>query len=164
MTRSTTAAPPKPSPTAEHKRLTIFLGTWNLQGRQHATRVGPAVEITGTERFEWLAGGFFLVHHFDARVGDAPAACIEVTGYDASTGTYPIHTYYNNGQSAEWEPIERDGTTWILTGEWPMQGETVQVRCTIEFADEGNSRTARWESSSDGTRWETFWDVKATRA
>lgn len=155
-------APPRPSPTAEHKRLSIFVGTWNLEGRQHATRVGPAADITGTERFEWLSGGFFLVHHFDARVGGQPAACIEVTGYDASTGTYPTHTYYNNGQSAEWQLVDRDGS-WILTGEWSMGGETVAVRCTIEFADEGRSRTAKWESSSDGARWETFWDVKAIR-
>jgi hypothetical protein len=161
MAKTTTAAPPK-SPTAEHKRLSIFVGTWNLEGRQHETWVGKAADITGAEQFEWLTGGYFLVHHFDARVGSDPAACIEVTGYDASTGTYPTHTYYNNGFRAEWQPTERDGV-WILTGEWPLGGESVSVRCTIEFADQGNSKRAKWESSRDGARWETFWDVKATR-
>jgi hypothetical protein len=163
MAKSTTAAPPKSSPTEGHKRLAIFVGKWNLAGTQYATRLGPAAEISGTERFEWLPGGFFLIHHFEAQVGGAPAACIEITGYNPATETYPTHTYYNNGQTAEWELVERDGS-WILTGEWPMDGESVQVRCTVEFADEGNSRTGKWESSSDGSRWETFWDVKATRA
>jgi hypothetical protein len=163
MTRSTTAVPPRPSPTAGHKLLTLFVGRWNVAGVQLASRVGPAAEISGTERFEWLEGGHFLLHHFDARVGGAPAACIEVTGYDPTTGTYPTHTYYNTGQRAEWRLAERDGT-WTLTGEWPIAGEATQVRCTIEFADEGNTRTSKWESSSDGSRWETFWTVKATRA
>jgi hypothetical protein len=163
MSRSTAAARPAPSPAAEHRRLGIFVGTWDLEGRQHASPVGPAAEITGLERFEWLSGAFFLVHRFEARVAGAATACIEVTGYDASTGTYPTRTYYNNGQQADWQMTERNGT-WFLTGEWPIGGETAQVRCTIEFADEGNTRTARWESSSDGAHWETFWDVKATRA
>ena len=137
MTKSTTANPPKPAPAAEHKRLGIFVGTWNLEGRQHAGPVGKAAEITGVERYEWLAGGLFLVHHFDSQVGGAQAACIEVIGYDPSTRTYPTHTYYNNGQSADWQLSERD-ETWVLTG--------------------------RWESSRDGVAWEPFWDVKAIRA
>ena len=162
MTRSTTAAPAKPLPTAQHRQLELFVGKWNITGVQNESQVGPAAEITGSERFEWLEGGLFLVHHFDAKVGGATAACIEITGYDASTGTYPTHTYYNNGRRAEWQLAERDGT-WILTGEYPMRDGTAQVRCTIEFADEGNTRTGKWESSTDGRRWETFWDVRATR-
>jgi Protein of unknown function (DUF1579) len=162
-TSSGTISPPKPTPSAEHKRLAMFVGDWNVAGRQVASRVGPAAEIAGTERFEWLAGDFFLVHHFDCRVGADLAACIEVTGYDPVTRSYPTHTYYNNGQSAEWQMTEQDDA-WIITGEWPMEGGTAQVRCTVEFGDEGNSRTGKWESSSDGANWETFWEVRATRA
>jgi len=162
MARSTTTASPKPSPTAQHKALELFVGKWNITGVQLESRVGPPAEISGTERFEWLEGGLFLVHHFDAQVGGAPAACIEVIGYDAETGTYPAHTYYNNGRQAEWELAERDGS-WTLTGEYPMPDGPAQVRCTIEFGDEGNTRAGKWEASSDGSDWETFWEVRATR-
>jgi hypothetical protein len=162
MARSATAAPAAPSPTTQHKRLELFVGKWNVAGVQRESRVGPAAEISGTERFEWLEGGLFLIHHFHATVSGAPAACIEIIEYDASSETYPTHTYYNNGQRAEWRLAERDGA-WTITGEWPMPGGPMQVRCTVEFGDEGNTRTGKWESSSDGERWETFWDVRATR-
>jgi hypothetical protein len=162
-TSSGTTSSLKPKLGAEHKRLGIFVGDWNVAGLQRESRVGPAAEIAGTERFEWLAGGFFLVHHFDCRVGGAQAACIEVTGYDPATGSYPTHTYYNDGRSAQWQLTLWDDI-WVISGEWPIGGETAQVRCTVEFGDEGNTRTAKWESSSDGANWETFWEVKATRA
>ncbi len=151
-----------PKPSAEHRRLELFVGRWKVTGRQLESRVGPAAEITGEERFEWAPGGFFLVHHFYSRVGGDEAACVEITGYDASAGMYTTHTYYNNGHAADWTMRERDGA-WTLTGQWPMDGGTMQVRCVIEFADEGNTRTGVWESSTDGARWEPFWDLKATR-
>jgi hypothetical protein len=163
MPKDTTASPPQSAPSAEHRQLAIFVGTWNLEGRQYAGRVGEAAEITGVERYEWLPGGFFLVHHFDSQVGSAQAACIEVTGYDPSTRTYPTQTYYNTGQRADWRLIERD-ETWILTGQWDMGGELVQVRCTIEFGEEGSSKTSKWESSSNSVSWEAFWEVRAKRA
>ena len=39
-----------------------------------------------------------------------------------------------------------------------------RLRCTTVFSDGENTRTAKWERSSDGSKWETFWDVKATKA
>jgi hypothetical protein len=44
-----------------------------------------------------------------------------------------------------------------------MQGQSVKVRCTTAFSDAGNTMTSKWEQSSDGSRWETFWDVKASK-
>ena len=163
MSRTDTDASPRPSPTDGHKQLRMFVGEWNVAGRQLDSQVGHAAEIAGTERFEWLEGGFFLVHHFDTRVGGVPALCIEVTGFDPATGAYSTHTFYNNGQQAQWRMVERDGI-WTLTGEWPMPDGPAQVRCTIEFGDEGNSRTGIRESSVDGSRWVRFWEVKSTRA
>jgi hypothetical protein len=51
-----TLSPSKPTPGVEHKRLAMFVGEWNVAGRQLDSWVGPAAEIAGTERFEWLAG------------------------------------------------------------------------------------------------------------
>ena len=164
MTKSNIAeaAPPARKPEPELRRLDAFVGEWNVEGRQLASVVGPAGDLTGVERYEWLAGGFFLVHHFDARLGMDEAACIEITGYDASDGSYPTHTFYNNGQTNDWRLREQAGG-WLLTGQWPMGGGTMQVRCTIRFSDGGRTRASTWESSTDGSRWETFWDVRATR-
>lgn len=154
----------KTTEAAELQQLERFLGTWTVRGRQLAGPVGPAADIAGTESYEWLQGGQFLVHRFDARLGDDAAACIEITGYDPPSGAYPTHTYYNDGRSNDWQGRFDERGRWILTGEWPMPDGRATVRCTMEFTDGGATRTARWESSKDGARWEPFWEVRATRA
>ena len=82
---------------------------------QYEGPVGPAARTSALEIYEWLTGGFFLIHRFQGRVGDRDAACIEVIGHDARTQTYPIHTFYNNGIAQQWESRESDGI-WTLTG------------------------------------------------
>ena len=154
---------PVPKPGAGHQRLNAFVGTWNTEGQQCEGAVGPAAKIRAMETYEWLRGEFFLVHRFEGQVGDGAVACIEIIGYDAETQSYPTHTFYNNGVANEWQSHERDGI-WTLAGDWQMQGQSVKVRCTTAFSDAGHTMTSKWEQSSDGSSWETFWDVKASKA
>ena len=170
MAESTTAqsknaqAPEQPSkPGPKHKLLNVFIGKWNTEGQQHEGPVGPAAKITADETYEWLTGGFFLVHRFEGHVGDGAAACIETIGYDAQAETYPVHTFYNNGVANEWQYEESDGV-WTLTGDWQMAGKSQPVRCTVVFSDNGDTMTGKWEHSSDDSNWETFWDLKAKKA
>ncbi|HTE46766.1 MAG TPA: DUF1579 family protein [Gemmatimonadaceae bacterium] len=154
---------PHAMPSPGLKRLGTFVGTWHIEGRQCAGVVGPDAPVTAVETFEWLSGELFLIHRFQGQVGGADSACIEVIGSDASTRAYPVRTYYNTGVMNDWQ-YEDHGAAWIQFGEWTMGDERIHVRCTTHFSDDGNTRTGRWESSSDGVAWETFWDVTAWRA
>jgi hypothetical protein len=54
------------APGPELQRLDALVGRW----RSHGHIIGdPAVPITGTAIYEWLPGGFFLVHHVDVLIG-----------------------------------------------------------------------------------------------
>lgn len=94
MTKSSSAQapeqPPKPGP--EHRRLDVFVGKWNMEGQQYDGPVGPAAKITAVDTYEWLTGGFFLVHRCEGRVGDSEAACIEIISHDVSSQSYPTHS------------------------------------------------------------------------
>lgn len=147
---------------AGQSRLGVFVGTWQTEGQQHAGAVGPAAKISAKESYEWLSGERFLVHRFDGRVGDHDASCIEILGFDAESGRYPVHTFYNNGATHEWTYREHEGA-WILTGEWPQGEGSMHVRCTVRFGADGDTMTGKWEHSSDGASWKTFWDVRGTR-
>jgi hypothetical protein len=153
--------PPKPGP--NQKRLEIFVGKWKMKGQQYDGVMGPAAKITAVQTYEWLTGAFFLVHRFEGRMGDAETACIEIIGHDASSQSYSTHSFYNNGITNEWRVRERDGT-WKFTGEAQMADKSLKVRCTTVFSDAGNTMTGKWEYSSDGSKWQTFWDVKAIKA
>jgi hypothetical protein len=144
------------------KRLDVFAGKWILEGEQYAGPVGPEAEVDAVETYEWLQGGKWMVHRFDGHVGKVPAACIEIIGYDAQAGSYPSQTFYDNGILNKWNASVRD-RTWIVTGNWDLQGKVVKVRCTTTFNEAGDGRAAKWESSADGVTWDTFWDVKAKK-
>lgn len=159
--KKTTMEAPKPS--AAHRRLNVFLGRWNLEGQQLEGPFGPAAKITATQIYEWLAGELFMIQRFDALVDGTQAACIELVGYDAKSRTYPVQTFYNNGSTSKWQLTERDGT-WLLTGRSEVGGKPSEVRCTTVFSEVNSLMTGRWEYSTNGTLWRTFWNVKATKA
>jgi len=56
------------------------VGRWRSEGPV----VGEVpVPITGTDIYEWLPGGFFLLHHVDVVIGEQAVRAIELIGeYD----------------------------------------------------------------------------------
>jgi hypothetical protein len=149
-------------PSLQHRRLEVFVGKWNVEGEQHNGPFGPAATLTAAETYEWLAGGFFLVHRLEGRLGDDELGCLEIIGYEALSQSYPMHSFYNDGNINQWQASEHYGT-WTFTGDWRIAGKSLKIRCTTVFSNAGNSKTGKWEYASDDLQWQTFWDVKATR-
>lgn len=113
--------PPKPDP--ELKLLDFLVGTWNLEGEIEAGPTGPAGTVTSVDTFEWLEGGFFLVHRwettFSAAGQDTVDKGYEFIGYDAPSKKYRTHFFNSFG------PYDEAGSTYegdfvddslILTG------------------------------------------------
>jgi hypothetical protein len=146
----------------EHDRLDAFVGKWHMEGQQIAGSAGPAASISAIQTYEWLAGGQFLIHRFEGHIGDAEAACIEIIGFDAERRCYRAHSFYNNGQTNVWDIDERDDE-WRVLGDWNAGDRQMKVRCTIRFEDDGRTMNSKWEHSTDGTKWQTFWDVSARK-
>jgi hypothetical protein len=147
----------------EHRLLEAFVGTWNTEGRAYDSPFGRAAAIRSTESYEWLPGERFLVHFLQGRLGDAEMACIEVLGFDAASGSCLVHSFYNDGNRNLLQATEDDGT-WTFTGAWKLDEETLKLRCTSRFGADGDTVDSVWEYSREGTRWERFWETKATRA
>ena len=143
--------------------LDVFVGEWHMEGKQLAGPIGPDADITAVQTFEWLDGHAFLIHRFDGRVGDSRASCIEIIGYDRDTGTCRAHTFYNHGLTNVWDIEQRDGA-WRLLGDWNLGGNPLKARCTINFGNDNTTLSAKWECSSDGKQWQTFWDTHARKA
>lgn len=150
-------------PSPPHDRLDVFVGRWRTEGRQVGGTIGAEAPIVAEDRYEWLNGHRFLIHRFTGRVGDADASCVEIIGYDEEREVYPVHTFYNAGNTNRWE-YRVDGLTWTLTGEWSASGKTTPVRCTLEISAHGKTMKGTWQQSTDGGKgWETFWEVHSQR-
>ncbi|MER5337043.1 DUF1579 family protein [Micromonospora sp. NPDC002717] len=89
--------PPPPQPDPALRRLDYLVGTWKLSGKTEAGPMGPPAELSGTETFEWLEGGFFLVHRWNCAMDLGPAGKVPDVGYeffDYDPETQKFRTHY----------------------------------------------------------------------
>jgi Protein of unknown function (DUF1579) len=159
MPQSTTGRP-------DH-RLAAITGRWQTSGHVIGD---PSIPVSGTDTYELLSGGHFLVHHVDVTVGDHPVRAIEIIGEPDGRGGYLCRSFDNDG-SAELMTLTIDdggrfhfaGGSEIAPAARPVAATTAGVRSTLTIADDNLSMTARWERSDDGTTWRPWMDIRFTR-
>jgi hypothetical protein len=158
-----------PTPSQETRRLDALVGRWKTDG--YIVGESP-IPIIGTDIYEWLPGGFFLVHHVDVVVGDQPVQAIEIIGeYDTATGRFTARAYDNEGNVTIMHAQVDDEGVWQFTGgaevahaaQPDSAAATGAVRSTLTVSTDRNSMTAKWERSDDGSTWEPWMDMTFTR-
>lgn len=115
------------------RALDRMVGTWKLSG-----------EATGTIRFEWLEGGFFLLQHVDIEQGGQRVRGLEVIGHEHRFGAEPSEEiksrFYDTGGNTLDYVYEMDGETLVIWG-----GEKGSpAYCRGEFSEDGNTITSTW--------------------
>jgi Protein of unknown function (DUF1579) len=141
-------------PSAEIQHLHRFVGKWNTEGQTYASLNVPAVKVAFVDTYEWLSGGFFLVHRADGQMGNEALSSIEFIGYDASSQMYSCRSFDSRGNTDQFQAHLRDRT-------WTIEGES--VRFTGMFGITGTTLTGTWERSIDGVNWLPWMDVKLTK-
>lgn len=160
---SQTQAPaPAAKPGPELRKFDMFSGTWNIEGQAQASVFAPAGKQTSVETYEWMPGGFFMVHHWDAKQGSAEFKGMEVLGYDTRNKVYTSKLFDSAGDAGSWKAMLQ-GNTWAWTGETDAVGKSVHERCTLTTTPP-NTYAQKCEVSTDGVKWLPNFDQKATRA
>jgi uncharacterized protein DUF1579 len=158
MTKNDLATPTASSP--ENALLNVFVGRWHTTGEVVASSPGPVTKIDALDTYEWLPGGYALIHYADSTVGDDRIQAIEIIGYDSSRRAY-FGPFFDDQGGAGWEEIRVDGTAWTWRGENVMGVK--HHRATAIVSDDGNTITARHEQSSDGVNWQPWMNVTLAR-
>jgi hypothetical protein len=112
MTKETTQDKQYPKPNAALKALDIMVGTWDLKGRDFTIND----EIRGQSTFEWMEGGFFLIHRFNIEYAGKKFTGIEYIGYDEKSGHLKTHVFSTqdpNPLEYTWEVDENTFTNWF---------------------------------------------------
>ena len=148
----TSPAPSQPGP--EHERLGLLIGRWNTEGFVRPGDWGPSARIVAVDTYEWLDGGFFLFHRFDAVVGQEEVKGIEIIGYDPESKNYRGVSFDNHG-AADTFHASLAGRVWKSWG--PSQ------RFSGTLSADGGTLSGAWERSGDGTNWLPWMDVKLRR-
>jgi hypothetical protein len=144
-------------PQTEHRRLEALVGTWRTEGWTREGSEAPAMRIDAVDTYEWLPGGFGLLHRVDAKVGDERVEGAEIIGYDPARGTFRTQYFGSDGPAAYEATLgEEDGALV-----WRMQSESDRFVGT--FADDGNMLTGHWEARGDGGTWRPWMDITLTK-
>jgi len=128
------------------QKLEVFIGNWKTEGQ---TTTGE--KISGTDSYEWFPGGHFVQHHVNVHMGSQQMIGLEMIGYDATTGKYPMHFYDNQGNNTISQGTEQNGA-WTFTGE--------KERGTFTFNKDNTIFSGTWEGSENGKDWAPIMDIK----
>jgi hypothetical protein len=151
------------------QRLLTIAGRWQTSGHI----IGDDhVPIVGTDIYDVLAGGYFLVHHVDVMVGDQPVRAIEIVGEpDPDSDGYLGRSFDSEGNAEVMRlTIDEDGVFHFAGGgdiapaAQPTDMPVARVRSTLKVAADGASMTALWERSEDGITWHPWMDMTFTRS
>ena len=133
----------------------MFVGTWRTEGEVWS---GQSDEVPtwlqATDTYEWLPGGFFLIHRVEGRMGETVVHALEVIGYDERRGHYFSHAYDGGGGVATYE-AHLEGDTWRIDG--------AAERFSGAFAADRRQLTGRWERLADGSRWTPWMTLTLTK-
>jgi hypothetical protein len=149
-------------------RLLRIAGRWTTSGFVIGD---PAVPIVGTDDYDVLPGGRFLIHHVDVTVGSQQVRAIEIIGEPNPVGEGYLARSYDNEGNAEVMHVTIDdagafhftGGPDVATAAQPEHDRTARVRSTLTVGDERRTMKALWERSTDGASWEPWMEVTFTR-
>lgn len=153
------AGPPKPGP--EVKRLAYYVGTWKESGK--ATMPDMSGPISGTHKWEWMPGGFFLQDHMGMTSSMGKETALGVLGWDPNSKMYTYNEFSSIGEAFMAKGTVT-GDTWNWTADMMgMDGKPIKTKVTIKEVSK-TEYTFKMEMSTDGgTTWTTGMETTNTK-
>jgi hypothetical protein len=131
-----------------HEALAVLIGKWINEGATVAAEGIPTAAILTSDVYEWVPGGFFVVHTAFGKIGDTSVGGVSIIGVD---GDAYDDTFYDSFGNVHRSRLEIDGDVHRWIGD--------RTRCTVTMTDGGMTQVARHESSVDGVTWTASMDV-----
>ncbi|HOC44132.1 MAG TPA: DUF1579 family protein [Thermoanaerobaculales bacterium] len=149
--------PPVMQPTAEHKQLEAWIGSWAGSGELKPGPFGPGGPMSWTEDCAWFEGGrFHVVCRSDGTSPMGPMKGLGIVGYNAEKKVFTHYGVDSTGWSGYAEGT-RSGSTWTFRADELMGGKVIHGRYTMTLVTP-TKMTFSWEMSEDGTSWVVMMD------
>ncbi len=130
---------------AEHLRpLTPIVARWRTSGTVLDENGDQVMTVEGTDEYEWMPGGHWVIHRVDVMMGADRTRAIEMIGDPGSDGTFTMRAFDASGAF----------DTMILTvRDHDFHTEGDGVRNTLTVAPDGRTMAAEWERQLDDKSW-----------
>src|ERR1700690_1687229 len=113
---------PPPVRDGRHQALAVLIGNWINEGATVATADIPSAAIRTSDVYEWVPGGFFVVHTAFGKIGDTSVGGVSIIGVDGDAYDDTFYDSFGNVHRSRLE-IDGDGPRWI--------GADGRKRCTV---------------------------------
>ena len=135
--------------------LNFLSGKWQTEGDILGDSGEVVGKVIGTDTYEWVSGGYFLLHRVDVMMRDIKTEAIEVIGsYDSADSSYAMRSFDSEGNFVTMKGrFEKDGA-------FKIEGEGMRSALTYNQALE--SIAIFWERL-DGSRWRPWINMKLTK-
>ena len=157
------APPAAPKPGPEHQRLGVFVGNWTFVGEMKPTPMGPGGKMTGSDRIQWMPGGWIVERRFEGKGPMGQISGLELLGYDSAKKAY-TYTFVDSTGTMGAGTMAVSGNTWNFTGAASMGGMAMQERCNLVLDAGGTTLKIACDMSADGKSWAPVFEGTATKA
>ena len=135
--------------------LQFLIGNWNTRGEMKATNDNPASVFTGTDTYEWILDGHFILHKVDVMMDGKKVEALEFIGLiPEKDGSYKMRSFDNQGNLTEMEAHLESEIELHINGD--------KMRSKL-FVIDNNTLKASWERSNDNENWIPWMELKLTR-
>ena len=137
-----------------YNRLNKFVGTWNTEAVISPSENNLEIKIQGTDSYEWIMDGFFLLHTADVIIGTENSKTHEVIGYDKSNDNYKMQ-YFNNKGDSGLMIATYDNGLWTFNGD--------NLRFKGGFNEKENVFSGIWEQCIESKFWTHLMDIELSK-
>jgi hypothetical protein len=155
------APPAMPKPGPEVKKMAYFIGSWTETGK--SSMPGMSGAFSGTQKWEWMPGGFFMVNHADMKGSMGSGKAMAVMGYDPDAKMYTYNEFASDGHAITAKGTV-NGDTWNWTSDMMgMDGKPAKTKVTVKQVSK-TEYTFKLEGSTDGgSTWATWMEATDTK-
>jgi len=140
-----------PRPAPQLKKLKFLIGNWHTRGEILPAKDIPPVKIMGMDSYEWISGGFFILHRADVMMGSERTEVIEIIGYDESRKSYFMRSFDSHGETPlMYAEVLKPGVLSITDK---------KIRSVLTAQKNGRSMAAKWEISENGKIWKPWMNI-----
>jgi hypothetical protein len=141
------------TPAPPLRPLTPIVGRWRTSGSVHDETGTEVMTIQGTDEYEWMPGGHWLIHRVDVLMGADRTQALELIGDPDDAGSFAMRAFDASGAFDTMTLTVRDDG---------FHTEGDGVRNTLTVAPDAQSMSARWERQLDGA-WIHWMDLSFRR-
>jgi hypothetical protein len=136
--------------------LSFLIGEWKTDGEILSEGPGDSQRVSGKDTYEWVSGGYFLLHRVDVTMGNDHVEVIELIGPAGTEkdNEFSMHSFDNQGKTTVMKGFLEKKDLFKIEGEG--------LRSTLKVDADGKVMMITWEQFSQGA-WKLWITMTLTK-